>query len=280
MLGPALAGGAAAGGVIAAWDLLAGAEEGMAAVRRALAPLTGAGGDRTLTLGERRRVGALLAAALCGAGWLLAGPLPGLGLAAAGPLTARRLVARRRRRWSERLRAGAPALARAIADALSGGHSVRGAIAEAGRRGGLSGPAAVELRRAAHALELGEPTEPVLERLRERARSPAYDTLVAAVLLHREAGGDLAGLLRELAGSLEASVRLEREARAATAQARFTGGLVAALPFGALALTELAQPGFLPTLLGSPISAGLIAGAAVLQMVGLLAVRRLARVRP
>ena len=75
----------------------------------------------------------------------------------------------------------------------------------------------------------------MLERLRRRASGPAWDTLVAGILLQRDAGGDLAALLRELAGSLEAAARVEADARAATAQARFTARLVLGLPVGAAA---------------------------------------------
>ena len=70
----------------------------------------------------------------------------------------------------------------------------------------------------------------MLERLRARAASPAWDTMVAGILLQRDAGGDLAALLRDLAASLEAAARAERDALAATAQARFTARLVARAP--------------------------------------------------
>ena len=83
----------------------------------------------------------------------------------------------------------------------------------------------------------------MLERLRLRAADPAWDAIVAGILLQREAGGDLAGLLRDQAAALEAADRIERDARAATAQARFTARLVLALPLGAAALAELASPG-------------------------------------
>ncbi len=137
-----------------------------------------------------------------------------------------------RRRWSRGR----------VADALAGGHSIRGALGEAARGGGIPAPAGRELAALAHALDLGEALDIALERLRDRARTPAYDLLVAAILLQREAGGDLAGLLRELAGALEDAARAARDARTATAQARFTGLLVAGLPLGALALGEVADP--------------------------------------
>ena len=101
--------------------------------------------------------------------------------------------------------------------------------------------------------------------------------MVAGILLQRDAGGDLAALLRELAGSLEAAARVERDARAATAQARFTARLVLLLPAGAALLTELAAPGFLLGLFADPLPAALVAVSAALQLAGLIAIRRLAR---
>ena len=62
----------------------------------------------------------------------------------------------------------------------------------------------------------------MLAQLRAPHGAPAYDTLVAAILLQRDAGGDLAGLLRGVARSLEESARVAADARTATAQARFT----------------------------------------------------------
>ena len=70
------------------------------------------------------------------------------------------------------------------------------------------------------------------------------DVLVAACLLQRRAGGDLARLLRDSARALEDQARLEREVRAATAQARFTALIVVLLPLGGALLAELASPGW------------------------------------
>lgn len=279
---PLLAAAAAALGVAAGWELLAELDRSATRVlRRALAPLARARADgEAASAAERRRLAALGACALLAAGWLLSGPGAGLALAAAAPVAARTALAARRRRWRAELADAAPTVARAISDALAGGHSIRGALLQAAGPGAPAGAAASELRVAARALHLGEETATVLERLRTRAATPAYDTLVAAILLQRDAGGDLTRLLRSLAGSLEDAVRVERDARAATAQARFTGALVGVLPAGALALAELAQPGFVGALLSFAPSAALLLVAVALQVAGLAAVRRLGRLRP
>ncbi len=98
-----------------------------------------------------------------------------------------------------------------------------------------------------------------------------------AILLQRDAGGDLPALLRELAAALEAAARQDRDALAATAQARFTARLVLLLPVGAALLAELASPGFIAGLVGNPVSASLTAAALILQVLALACVHRLAR---
>jgi tight adherence protein B len=270
---------AAALGVLALWDALA-AVEGLAhrgALGGLLAPLVRARrAGLAPSASERRRLALVAASTLLAAGWLLAGPAGGAALAAGGPWALHRLVRARRRRWRAELGRAAPAVARAVADALAAGHAISRALAEAAR--GVDGAAAVELGALGRALALGEPLEHALARLRAAAESRAYDTLATAILLQRDAGGDLVALLRELARAQEAAARCADDARAATAQARFTGVVVGLLPAGAAVLSELASPGALASVARTPLSLWLAAFAVFLQLLGLLAIRRLGRV--
>ena len=275
-----LAAAAGATGVLGAWEVLATAEAVRLAARleSAVAPLARARTEGLAPSGiERRRLAALAAGSLFAAGWLLGGPLLGAAAALAAPTLVVGIVRARRARYRDELRRSAAGVARALGDALAAGHSVRGALAEVAPA--LPGAAGHELRIAARALALGEPTDEVLDRLRARAATPPWSTLVAAILLQRAAGGDRPALLRELAAALEAAARAERDARAATAQARFTAWLVIALPAGAATLAELAAPGFLRALLAGPLPAALTALALILQATGLVAIHRIVRPR-
>ncbi len=268
--------------VLAAWEAIAAAEEErlVQGAARWLAPgLHALRAGREPTNPERRRLVLVGALSLLGAGWLVAGIWVGLALAATAPWAARAALKVRRRRRAVAVGAGAPAIARALADALAGGHSVRGALAAAASGGGVPGPAGEELRVAATQLELGERTEDVLRALGRRAGAGPLDTLVAAVLLQRDAGGDLAGLLRALARALEDRGRAVAEARSATAQARFTALLVTGLPLAGVAIGELADPGFVFALARQPVPALLAGAALVLQLVALVCVSAIARVR-
>jgi tight adherence protein B len=277
----ALAALAAVCGVLAAWEAIAAAEEArlVRSAARWLAPgLQALRAGRDPTSPERRRVVVVGALSLLGAGWLVAGVWAGLALAASAPWAARAWLRAGRRRRRRAIAAGAPAIARALGDALAGGHSVRGALGATAAGGAIPGPAGEELRVAGAQLELGERTDDVLRALAQRTGPGPLDTLVAAVLLQRDAGGDLAGLLRALAQALEERGRTVADARSATAQARFTALLVCGMPLAAVALGELADPGFLPGLVSSPIPAALATAGLVLQGVALVCVRRIARI--
>ena len=272
--------GASVAGVFGAWEALAAVERTRvaAALERALEPLRRAGREgRAPTPSERRRLALLATGALAAAGWLLGGIVLAVAAAVLGPVLALAAVRTRRRRYTRAARKGAAGVARALADAVGAGHSIRGAIAVAAE--GTAGAAGYELRATARSLALGEPTAEALEGLRRRAADTAWDAIVAGILLQRDAGGDLAGLLRDQAAALEAADRIGRDARAATAQARFTARLVLLLPAGAAVLAELASPGLVAGLLDHPLSVWLVAMAAVLQLAAILAVARLARAR-
>jgi tight adherence protein B len=122
------------------------------------------------------------------------------------------------------------------------------------------------------------PTRTVLEAWQRRMRSQRVDALAAALLSEQVGGGDLATLLARFGAAAAERDRADADARSATAQARFTGLLVVAMPVGAGVLAELLEPGFVVGLVGDPLAATVLACAAGLQLVGFAAIRRLSRI--
>lgn len=270
----ALAGGLAA---VALRDLVALMPGAGRWIGAAVDPLLRAGREgRAPTEAERMRlavVGAVVAAAAAVA---VLGPGPAPLAAAAGPALASWAVGRRRAAYRSAVEVGLADIALAVADALSSGRSARAALAAA--PGSLSGPPAREMARLRAELSLGTPTREALAELRRRVDSPRVDAFAAAILSQRLAGGDLAVLLRRFAAASADRDRTEADARSATAQARFTGLLVVAMPVAAALLAELLDHGFVGGLLANPASAALISAAAALQIAGFAAIRRLCRI--
>ena len=271
--------GAAAGGLaaVAVREAVVATPAFAAWVRLALEPLRRAGQEGYApSVLERRRLALLGTLAAIVAGWFLAGLAAALPLAVAGPAIGTAAVNRRRRRYRRTVERALPDVALAVADSLGAGRSLRASLPAAASS--LDGPPAVELARLGAELELGSPTSTAVAAWRRRMRSPRVDAFAAALLSQRLAGGDLAGLLRRFAEGAAERERVAEDARAATAQARFTGLLVVAMPTGGALFAELLQPGFMARVLAAPASATLLGMAAALQVGGFLAVRRLARV--
>jgi Flp pilus assembly protein TadB len=246
-------------------------------LRLALEPLRRAGeeGYAPSTL-ERRRLAAIGAGGALLAGWFLAGAVVAVPLAVAGSALAAWAVSSRRRRYRGLVERALPEVAAAVADSLAAGRSLRASLPAAASS--VDGPAAVELARCGAELELGAATEETIAGWRRRMRSARVDAFAAALLSQRRAGGDLAGLLRRFAEGAAERDRAAEDAKSATAQARFTGLLVVAMPSGGALFAELLQPGFMVEVLSAPASAVLLALAAALQVAGFVAIRRFARV--
>lgn len=274
-----LALGAVAGGLaaVAAREAILATPALARWVARTVEPLRRAGREGYApSLAERRRLAALGTAGLLCGGLVVLGPAPAIPLAVAGPALAAAAVRARRARYRSAVDRSLAAVALAVADALTGGRSLRAALAAAA--GALEGPAASEMARVHADLDLGRSTADALGDLRRRSRSTRVDSFCAALLSQQLAGGDLAGLLRRFAAAAVERDRTAADARSATAQARFTGLLVAAMPAGSAIFAELLEPGFVAGLLAAPGSAALLAAAAALQLGGFVAIGRLSRV--
>jgi tight adherence protein B len=269
----ALAGGLAA---VAVREALISAPRVASWLRASVAPLRRASQEGYApSADEQRRLALLGSGAIAALAILVAGPGPLAVAAAAGPWCVGTLVAGRRERYRRAVERSVPDVAAAIADAISGGHSVRGALAAAA--GSLEGPSSAELARVSADLELGASTGEALAAMSSRVRSDRVDSLATALLSQQVAGGDVAALMRRLAVAAADRDRVADEARAATTQARFTGLLVVALPAGAALFAELLQPGFVSRVLSEPASAAMLVAAGGLQVLGFALIRRLGR---
>ncbi len=271
--------GALAGGLVALAlrEAILASPAAAAWVRLALEPLRRAGREGYApSTRERRRLAALGAAAAIATGWFVGGLEVALPLSVAGPGIAAWAISSRRRRYRLAVERSLPEVATAVADSLAAGRSLRASLPAAALY--MDGPTAAELARLGAELDLGAGTAEAVAAWRARMRSERVDAFAAALLSQRLAGGDLAGLLRRFAAGAAERDRVAEDAKSATAQARFTGLLVVAMPTGGAIFAELVQPGFLAKLLASPAAAILLALAAGLQAIGFVVIRRISRV--
>jgi tight adherence protein B len=225
--------------------------------------------------GRRFFLSAILLGALLGFAALGAIGVPIGALCA--PFALRAMVRSRRRRYAARIDACAAEFALALASSLAAGHSVRGALLTAGVA--TPEPLAAEIDRAAINLTLGGAIGDALADLRARTNSPRIESLAGAVELHRGSGGDLVRLMRELAAAFRARDRALRDAHTASAQARFTAIVVAAIPVLVGVGLEFIAPGSVTGALTILPTAMMLGFAALLMACGVVLAHRIGGVR-
>jgi tight adherence protein B len=109
------------------------------------------------------------------------------------------------------------------------------------------------------------------------ARIPVLDArfFVTAVLTQREAGGNLAEVLDNLASVIRDRFKVKRQVRVISAHGRITGWVLALLPPSLAVVIFIISPTHIKTLLGDPLGIKMMITAIVLQTVGTLAIRKI-----
>jgi tight adherence protein B len=111
-------------------------------------------------------------------------------------------------------------------------------------------------------------------------RIPLIDArfFVTAVLTQREMGGNLSEVLDRLAAVIRDRFKVKRQVRAISAHGRITGVVLGFLPPAVAAILFVLSPQQIRLLVDDPIGVDMVIGAIVLQIVGVLIIRRIVRV--
>ena len=233
--------------------------------------------------GMNLTVGALLLMCLCGgvAGYLIVETVSHLPLAALVigvpcayiPIWFVNFMATRRvGKFEEQFPEAIDLLARA----LRAGHAFTTGLSMVAEE--MPEPVGTEFRLAYDRQNFGMPMGEALKSLGDRV--PLLDArfFVTAVLTQREAGGNLAEVLDNLARVIRDRFKVKRQVRVITAHARITGWVLALLPPSLGVVLTLLSPEHMGLLWTDPIGIKMMVVAIVLQVVGTLLIRKLVNV--
>jgi tight adherence protein B len=123
---------------------------------------------------------------------------------------------------------------------------------------------------------------PLPDALKEFARRiPLLDArfFVTAVLIHREAGGNLSEILDNLGSVIRDRFKIKRQIRVISAHGRLTGWVLVGVPPSLAFALFVVNPKHLKTLVGDPLGVKLIVIAIILQIIGTLIIRKLVRIQ-
>ena len=172
-----------------------------------------------------------------------------------------------------------PQLLESLSAAMRAGQSLPQALESA--RADMPEPSAGWLAGVQASVRLGQAPEKVLEEAAEALKgSLASDLrlLATGVAIQRDSGGDLAGLLDQLAETLRERQRLVAQARALTAQGRLSAWVVGLLPVALVIALEMIDPDMMSPLFNTAQGWGMLAAAVVLEAMGVLVLRTIVRI--
>ncbi len=160
-----------------------------------------------------------------------------------------------------------------VARALRAGHSLPtglGMVADE-----LSAPVGTEFRILFDEQNFGLTLPDAMRNFARRI--PVLDAkfFVTAVLTQREAGGNLAEVLDNLGSVIRERFKVRRQVQVLSAHGRITGWVLGGLPPALAAATMVINPNHLGVLMSDPLGRQMIVGAIVLQVLGMLVIRRL-----
>lgn len=176
------------------------------------------------------------------------------------------------RKRVEELQKGMPEVLRLLCIALESGSSLVMALRDAADN--CDDPLAGELKRTVWDLEAGQGFDEALENLRARTGGSEFAYLAVAMEIQHQSGGSLTNILENVSTLLQQSAELKEELRTKTAQGRLSSRIVALVPFVLLGILSIFSPGYLVEFLSSPLGICLFALAMLLEVAGVLLVRR------
>jgi tight adherence protein B len=160
---------------------------------------------------------------------------------------------------------------------LRAGHSFIGAIQLVAQE--MPAPVGPEFQKIFDEQNLGIPLRQALIDLTERVDSLDVKFFITALLIQRDTGGNLAEIIDKISYVIRERFRVQGQLRIFTAQARLSGMILALLPpLIALAIYFL-NPEYLKPLWFDKLGNFMVGMAVVLQIAGMLVIRKIVRIK-
>ena len=223
----------------------------------------------------------LLAAMLgIGAGWvallLLQQPYLAVLAGVAGFIIPFFRISMRRNKRLARFEEQLPEALDVMVRALKAGHPFSGTLQLVADE--MDDPIAREFGITFADINYGLDVKQAFMNLLERVPNMTLMTLVTAVVVQRETGGNLAETLANISNVIRGRFRFSRRVKTLSAEGRMSAWILAMIPFFLFIVIMVTTPSYLPILMQEPAGMKIIAVAFFLQVIGILWIRRIIRI--
>ena len=202
----------------------------------------------------------------------LAGLVAGVVAASLPFMYLHRVRPKRLRKFEE----GFPDAIDLIARSLRAGHAFSTGLSMVAEE--VDAPVGTEFKTIYEQQNYGIPMSDALKGLAQRVSLVDVRFFVTAVLTQREAGGNLAEVLNNLATVIRERFKVKRQVRVLSAHGRMSGWILAGLPPALAFAFMLVVPTHLESLFNDPLGVRMVVVALVLQVLGMLVIRRIVNI--
>lgn len=186
------------------------------------------------------------------------------------------IVRRKRARRVVQLERQLPDAADLIARALRAGHSFPAALGMVGEE--LPEPLGGEFALVFDEINYGVSMNDALLNMVSRVPVEDLRYFVIAVLIQREAGGNLAEILGSISGIIRERLKLLGKVRVLSAEGRLSAWVLGVLPFAILGLLTVLNPGYISVFWKDPAGVQLAGVAITMMLFGILWMRKVVRI--
>ena len=160
-----------------------------------------------------------------------------------------------------------------VANALRAGFSFMQAMELVSRE--MDAPLGSEFRKVIGEMNVGSSLEKALSNMSKRMESSDFDLVVTAVLIQRQVGGNLSQILDTISDTIRERIRMKAEILTLTAQGRFSGLILLALPFVVCGFIMVMNPGYLQPMLSSTAGKIALLLGMILEFIGYVVIKRI-----
>lgn len=186
--------------------------------------------------------------------------------------TIKMLKKRRSRRFIEQL----PDALRSMSNSLKSGFSIPQAVGLIGAE--MDNPLKQEFKLVGQEMQLGIPLEEAMGHLEERMPSQEIQLVVASIIIARTVGGNLSEILGTIADTIRERLKVEGRIRSLTAQGKLQGIVMCAMPFFLAFMYYLVAPSFIRPVFTEAAGFILLGIIVVLEVLGILVIRKVVQV--
>jgi tight adherence protein B len=183
----------------------------------------------------------------------------------------------KRRKRLNKFNAQLPDTLDLLSRSLSVGHAFSESLNQVARE--MPEPIAGEFRIAFEEQKLGLSTKAALDRLSDRIPIADLRLCVTAMHIQRETGGNLAEILERVAQTIRERYKLMEDFRTMTTSARGSAWILCGLPFGLILALTAINPKYMSVLLYDQRGHLVIAVAIVLQIMGMLLIKKILSIK-